>query len=105
MLYQIGQNYVNVDEVESVLVGDSDNRSYPYSLTVNLKSGKSFTRWFSSEPQRNKVADDIARFHQQWHTDPVNRYELDTVVSHEVQKVRNDVRTIKKLLLEVLSRE
>lgn len=105
MLYQIGQNYVNVDEVESVLVGDSGDRSYPYYLTVNLKSGKSFTRWFSSEPQRNKVADDIARFHQQWHTDPVNRYELDTVVSHEVQKVRNDVRTIKKLLLEVLSRE
>lgn len=34
-----------------------------------------------------------------------NRYELDTVVSHEVQKVRNDVRTIKKLLLEVLNRE
>lgn len=105
MLYQIGQNYVNVDEVESVLVGDSGDRSYPYCLTVNLKSGKSFTRWLSSEPQRNKVADDIARFHQQWHTDPVNRYELDTVVSHEVQKVRNDVRTIKKLLLEVLSRE
>ena len=105
MLYQIGQNYVNVDEVESVLVGDSGDRSYPYALTVNLKSGKSFTRWFSSEPQRNKVADDIARFHQQWHTEPVNRYELDTVVSHEVQKVRNDIRTIKKLLLEVLSRE
>ena len=105
MLYKIGENYVNVDEVESVLVGDSGDRSYPYSLTVNLKSGKSFTRWVSSEQKRNTVANDIAQFHRQWHTEPVNRYELDTVVSHEVQKVRNDVRTIKKLLLEVLSRE
>ena len=105
MLYKIGENYVNVDEVESVLVGNSGDRSYPYALTVNLKSGKSFTRWFSSEQQRNTVANDIAQFHRQWHTEPVSRYELDTVVSHEVQKVRNDVRTIKKLLLEVLSRE
>lgn len=105
MLYKIGEDYVNVDEVESVLVGDSGDRSYPYSLTVNLKSGKSFTRWFSSSHQRNTVADEIARFHQQWHAEPVNRYELDTVVSHEVQKVRNDVRTIKKLMLEVLNRE
>lgn len=105
MLYKIGQNYVNVDEVESVLVGDSGDHKFPYALTVNLKSGKSFTRWYQSESQRNIVADEISRFHKQWHTEPVSRYELDTVVSHEVQKVRNDVRTIKKLLLEVLSRE
>lgn len=102
MLYKVGQDYLNLDEVESVLSGKSGNPQYPYELTITMKSGHKITRWYSSEGQRNSVGAEVARLHSFAYPGPVTRYELDTVVNKEVGKVRNDVRTIKKLLLEVL---
>ena len=102
MLYKVGQHYLNLDEVESVIADKSGDPKFPYALTINMKSGHNVTRWYASEAVRDSTAAEVARLHSFAYPGPVTRYELDTVVNKEVSKVRNDVRTIKKLLLEVL---
>ena len=94
MLYKVGQNYLNLDEVESVIADKSGDPKFPYALTINMKSGHNVTRWYASEAVRDSTAAEVARLHSFAYPGPV--------VNKEVSKVRNDVRTIKKLLLEVL---
>lgn len=56
MLYKVGQNYLNLDEVESVIADKSGDPKFPYALTINMKSGHNVTRWYASEAVRDSTA-------------------------------------------------
>ena len=99
MLYKLASSvYVNLSEIKSVSMPDSGRSDYPYRLTVEFKDGgaKSIDyKW------KNSRDDDAAALsYNQEKECPVSRFEVEQIVTREVDKMRRDFRRLRESLKE-----
>lgn len=108
MTYKFSDNYINLLDVSRVVCSDSGDSDYPYLLTVYFKSdGKSLGVRYQTKSYRDRIAADISISMNQCFRDALalNESQATRIISHEVEKVRRDIRTLKKLLTEKESAE
>ena len=76
------------------------NQQYSFVLTVVLRNGQRFAFSYRDEAARKREVDSIDQAYMEAVPTPVNRYEVEQIVSTYTAKIRNDLRAIKKLLKE-----
>ena len=108
MLYNLNGNLINIMEVVAVECSPSRDASYPYLLTVKMKSGNSYGVKYATEEGRRRelfsIRDEANRAFRNMFPPPVTRDELRSIVKQEIQKSRTEIRTLKNLIEEVLHR-
>lgn len=105
MLYNFNGNYINVSEIALMKSGRGNNPKHPFELTVYLKNGQSVGVCYASEQTRNAEAQRIDNAFRRSVPEPVNRYEVETIVSSYIGKVRNDFRQLKKMIKDGTAHE
>lgn len=100
MLYNFNGVLLNVVDIVSVQPTRGQNHEYPFVLTVALRSGQQFAVSYRDEAARKREVNSIAQAYMKAVPAPVSRYEVEQIVSTYTAKIRNDLRTIKKLLKE-----
>ena len=108
MLYKLNGNLINIMEVIAVECSPSKDASYPYLLTVKMKSGNSYGVKYATEEGRRRelfsIRDEANRAFRNMFPPSVTRDELRSIVKQEIQKSRTEIRTLKNLIEEVLHR-
>lgn len=100
MLYNFNGTLINVADIVSVQSTRGQRAEYPFVLTVALRNGQQFSVSYRDEATRRKEVFDIARAFDRSIPEPVTRYEVETIVSKFTEKIRNDIRPIKKFVKE-----
>jgi hypothetical protein len=100
MLYKFNANYINLAEIASLSCTASNDTEYPYTLTVFLKDGNKYGVRYTTEQARNAEAWNIMQAHNKTDPEPVSRYEVETIVSSELEKVRRDFRRLREVIRE-----
>lgn len=100
MLYNFNGTLINVTDIVSVHSSKGQRADYPFVLTVTLRNGQQFAVSFRDEPGRNCEINRITQAFNTTVPNPVCRYEVEQIVSTYVNKVRNDLRVIKKQMKE-----
>lgn len=95
VFHRFGSWLLNLDEVEAVMYVDIDNK---YILRIRMKTGKEYDLYCASPAARNQEREKIWQVMQNTHPAPVSRYEVEMVVQKATEKVRGDIRTLKKLV-------
>lgn len=100
MLYKFNTIYINLAEIQTMELGDTGDSTYPYKLTVRMKDGTGTSVKYSTRYARDDEAAQIKRSHDLTLPDPVTRYEVENIVSNEVEKMRRDFRRLRESLKE-----
>lgn len=87
-------------DVVLIDVPKGQRSDYPFVLTVALKNGQQFAVSYATEPSRRAEVNRIAQAYERSVPTPVTRYEVEQIISTYTNKVRNDLRAIKRLLKE-----
>lgn len=102
MLYNFNGNLINLLEVVAVEVSASTNSQYPYLLTVKLKDNRSYGVCYATEAGRrqemNRIQAEANRAFRQLYPPSIERIELEAIVKREVQKLKPEIRILKKML-------
>lgn len=93
MLIRFGSWLINPEEIEAVMTIS------PYILRVQMTSGKSYDLPCKNTAEQIGTREKILREIELRFPPPVDRYELDTVVQKATGKIRDDIRTLKKLVM------
>lgn len=100
MLYNFNGTLINVADIVSVQSTRGQKQDYPFVLTVTLRNGQQFATAYRNEATRDREINSISQAYYKTIPAPVSRYEVEQVVSTYTNKIRNDLRVIKKLLKE-----
>lgn len=100
MLYNFNGTLINVADIVSVQSTNGQRSDYPFVLIVALKNGQQFAVSYATEPSRRAEVNRIAQAYERSVPTPVTRYEVEQIISTYTNKVRNDLRAIKRMLKE-----
>lgn len=98
MMVNFNDNYLNAAEIIAVLTDNSGRADYPYKLTVKLRAGGEYSVIYTSMAALREERYRITEMANRACPEPVSRYEVEACVSSAVEKIRRDLREIKKLL-------
>ena len=102
MLYKFNRNYINVEDISSMSCETGTNEKYPYALRVYMKSGTDYGVAYTTEQARDEEARRIAQVHNQTCPKPVSQYEVEQIVSSQIERCRRDFRRLREQLQEVI---
>lgn len=105
MLYNFNGTLINVADIVYVSPTKGQRAEYPFMLTVALRNGQQFAVSYRDEASRRKETYDIARAFERSIPEPVSRYEIESIVQKFADKIRNDIRPIKKFVKDGEARE
>jgi|GEM_PF-3019945 len=102
MTYNFNGDWLNVADIKYIHTEKSEDPSYPFRLAVNFKSGGSISTVYRTKKSRDDEASRIAArmdacFEAQ---QPQSAQQIRMIVAAEVDKVRRDIRTLKKQIAE-----
>lgn len=100
MLYNFNGFLLNTNEIMSVQPTKGQKAEYPFVLTVTLRNGQQFSVSYKDETTRRRELHDIQQLVNRSMAEPVTRFEIETIVSRYTDKIRSDLRNIKKLMKE-----
>ena len=100
MLYNFNGTLINVADIVSVQSTKGQRSDYPFVLTVALKNGQQFAVSYSTEPSRRAEVNRIAQAYERSVPTPVILFEDEATIEIYTNKVRNDLRAIKRMLKE-----
>lgn len=100
MLYNFNGTLINVEDIVSVKSSQGQQSNYPFVLTVSLRNGQQFAVSYRDDPSRRNEINRISRAYDLTVVPPVNRYEVEQLISSSTAKIRNDLKAIKKMLKE-----
>ncbi len=102
MTYNFNGNYINVLEIKAVNSSEGGDPDYPYVLTVCFKDGSTqgvkYKRKKDSEAEAKRIAFIMDECFERMA--PMSDTQVKMILSAEIEKVRRDIRTVKRLLLE-----
>ena len=90
-------------KVTSIECYETDNADYPFGLKVYLTDrnyGVQYRNMKRRDDERLELVGAVEGYYQQHDPAPVSRFELETVVRRENEKLRKELRAIRKLLME-----
>ena len=100
MIYNFNGTLINVADIVSVQSTKGQRSDYPFVLTVALKNGQQFAVSYATEPSRRAEVNRLAQAYERSVPPPVTRYEVEQIISTYTNKVKNDLRAIKRMLKE-----
>lgn len=92
MMIRFGSWLINVEEIEAVIT------IAPNKVRVQMNSGRAYDLNCKDDAEQTREIEKILREIELHFPPPVNRYELDTVVQKATDKIRSDIRVLRKLV-------
>ena len=100
MLYNFNGTLLNVADIVTVSTSKGQRADYPFVLTVTMRNGQQFAVSYHNEVGRTQEVNRIARAFDCSVVNPVTRYEVESVVEKYINRVRADLRPLKKFVKE-----
>lgn len=90
MLIRFGSWLINAEAIEAVMT------IFPNKVRVQMNSGRTYDLDCKDSTEQTREREKILREIELRFPPPVNRYELDTVVQKATDKIRSDLRVLRK---------
>lgn len=96
-MFQFGSWLLRLDDIEAVMVNTIPDNNY--KMIVRMRNGKEYSLLCKTweEYEKNKTSIYMAMY--RLHPNPVTSYEVENIVRRELQKARNDFRTLKNTIM------
>lgn len=92
MLIRFGSWLINAEEIEAVMTIS------PNKVRAQMNSGRTYDLNCKDSAEQTREREKLLREIELRFPPPVNRYELDTVVQKATDKIRSDLRVLRKLV-------